>query len=139
MHRNSAHPLEVFLKFTADFWHFPFDLPFWNGQSLRSLAAKCTWIFSIHPDLFYPCGFSAACAVIPFLGEHQLNSQQQQEQSLQVDPSERILLSVSNGTRIWAALLQKSPFCWPWSSSIIQLHKRKVDLQLQKHVLQSLR
>lgn len=65
--------------------------------------------FSIRPDLFHPFGFSAARAVIPFIREHQFNSQQQQ--SLQVDPSVRLVLSVgllnvSDGTRIWAA--QKS-------------------------------
>lgn len=87
MHRNSAHLLEVFLKFTAEFWYFLFGLLFWNEQSSRSFSAKGTWIFSIHPDLLYPFGFSAACAVIPFIREHQFNSQQQQ--TLQVDPSVR--------------------------------------------------
>lgn len=86
MHRNSAHPLEVLLKFIADFWSFLFGLLCWNEQGLRSFAVKCTWIFSIHPHLCYPFGFFAACAVIPFIREHQFNSQQQ---NLQVDPPER--------------------------------------------------
>lgn len=49
-----------------------------------------------------------------------------------------VLLSVSNDTKIWAALEQKSAILLTLGSSITQLHQRKVDLQLQKRVLQSL-
>lgn len=112
MHRNSAHALKVFLKFAAGFWCFLFGLLFWNKQSLWSFAAKRTWIFfffSIHPELFYPFGLSAACAVIPFIGEHQFNSQQQQ--ILQQIPQwclvlSVVLLNVSDDTKVWA--VQKS-------------------------------
>lgn len=86
-------------------WFFRVFFLVWSSGISKArdhLQPSAPGFFPIHPDLFYPFGFSAACAVIPLIKVIPSRSRvcrQILQWGLMLSMG---LLSVSDDTRIWA-------------------------------------